>query len=136
MPLDYVPCFIEYLLPLVSIKDPIIRWKPSKTLSLMIRRTLKRTFFSFFANFWVTELKPFSRKVKQSVENYLNQSLVVRSFFENGFGGTLISKTNVLSVWKVHFAFFCKFFRDKVKTIFEESEAEHSKLFKSIFGHR
>ena len=31
---------------------------------------------------------------------------------------------------------FCKFLSDEVETVFWESETEHSKLFKSKFGHR
>ena len=98
--------------------------------------TYENAIFQFFANFWVTKLKPFSGKVRQSVQNYLNQNLVIRSFLENGFEGTLSSKTNVLSVWKMHFSVFCKFLSDKVETVFWESEAKHSKLFKSKFGHK
>ena len=92
--------------------------------------------FQFFANFWVTKLKPFSGKVRQSIQNYWNQNLIIGSFLENGFEATLSSKTNVLSVWKVHFSVFSKFLSDEVETIFWESEAKHSKLFKSKFGHR
>ena len=32
--------------------------------------------FPFFANFWVTKLKQLYEKVRQSVQNYLNQNLV------------------------------------------------------------
>ena len=104
--------------------------------------SLKRMFwafekgiFHFFANFWVTKLKPFSGEVRQSVQNYLNQNLVIRSFLENGFEVTLSSKTNVLSVWREHFSVFCRFVSDEVETIFWKSEAKRSKLFKSKFGH-
>ena len=63
----------------------------------------KRAFLSFFARFWVTKLKPFSEKARQSIPNYLNQNLVIGSFLENSFEGTVSSKTNVLSVWKGNF---------------------------------
>ena len=96
----------------------------------------EKNIFQFFANFWVRKLKPFSGKVRQSVQNYLNQNSVVGSLLENGFEATLSSKTNVLSVWSEHFSVFCKFLSDEVETIFWESEAKCSKLFKSIFGHR
>ena len=96
----------------------------------------EKSIFQFFASFWVTKLKPFSGKVRQSVQNYLNQNLVIGSFLENGFEATLSSKTNVLSVWKEHFSVFCKFLSDEVETIFWESEAKCSKLFRSKFGHR
>ena len=56
------------------------------------------TIFEFFANFWVTKLKPFSEKVKQSIQSCLNQNLAIGSFLENRFGGTLNSKTNLFSV--------------------------------------
>ena len=92
--------------------------------------------FQFFLNFWVRKLKPFSEEARQSVQNYLNQNLVIGSFLENGFEAILRSKTNVLTVWKRLFAVFWKFLSDEVKTIFWESERKRSKLFKSKFGHR
>ena len=82
------------------------------------------------------KLKLFAGKVGQSVKIYRNQNSVIRTFLENGFGSTLSSKTNVLSVWKKHFLVFCKFLSDEVETIFRESEAKLWKLFKSKFGHR
>ena len=90
----------------------------------------------FSANFRLTKLKPFPGKVKQSVQNYLNQNLVIRSFLENGFDATLSSKTNVLRVWKGHFSVLWKFFSDEVITIFWESEGKHQKLVESKFGQR
>ena len=98
----------------------------------------KKSIFQFFANFWlwVTQLKQFSGKVRQSVQTYLNQNLVIGIFLENRFGTTLSSKTNILSVSKGHFSVFCKFFSDEVETTFWESEAKRSKLFKSKLGHR
>ena len=87
----------------------------------------------FFADFWVTKLKPFSGKVTQSVQNYLNQNLVVRGFLQNGFESFLSSETNVLSIWKGHFSVLCKFLSDEVETVFWEREAKRSKLFKSKF---
>ena len=109
----------------------------------------EKSIFQFFANLWVTKSKPFSGKVRQSVQNYLNQNLVVRSFLENGFEATLSSKANVVSVWKGHFQFFenfwvtklkpfsgkarqcCKNFFDKV--YFVESILESA--FQSLFDH-
>ena len=91
--------------------------------------------FQFFANFWVMKLKPFSGKVRQSVQNYLNQNLVIRSSLEKNFGTTLRSKTNVVSVWKEHFSVFCKLLSGEVETIFWESHAKRPKQFKSKFGH-
>ena len=96
----------------------------------------EKSIFQFFANFWVTKLKPFSGKVRQSFQNYLNQNLVIGSFLENGFEATLSSKTNVLSVWKEHFSVVCKFFSGEVETVFREREANCSNLFKSKFWHK
>ena len=92
--------------------------------------------FQLFASYWVTKLKPFSGKVRQSVQNYFNQNLVIASFLENGFEATLSSKTNFLSIWKEHFSVLCKFLSGEVETIFWESEAKRLKLFQSKFGHR
>ena len=64
---------------------------------------LKRPFFYLFLDLSVKNLKPFFRKVRQSVQNYLIQNLVIGSFLEIGFEVTLSSNTNVLSVWKDHF---------------------------------
>ena len=96
----------------------------------------EKTIFQFLVIFWVTKLKPFSRKVKGSVQNYLNKNLGAGSFLENGFEATLSSKANVLSVWKKHFSMFCKFLSYDVEVIFRESEAKRSKLFKSKIGRR
>ena len=60
-------------------------------------------------------MKPFSEKVKQSVQNYWNQNLVIGRFLENGFEATLSSKTNVVSVWKDHFSVFANFLVRKLK---------------------
>ena len=90
----------------------------------------------FFANFWVMKLKSFSGKLRQNAQIYLIQNLGTITFLENGFGGILSSKTNVLNVWKGHFSVFCWFFSDEVEIILWEREAKRSKLFKSKFGHR
>ena len=95
----------------------------------------EKSIFQFFANFGVTKLKPFSGTVRQSLKNYLNQSLVIRGFLENGFQDTASSKTNVLSVWKGHFPVFRKFLSDEVENLFWEIRAKRLKLFKSKFGH-
>ena len=97
---------------------------------------LKKPIFQLLASFWVTKLKLFAGTVRQSVPDYLNQTLVIASFLENSFGATVSSKTNVLSIWKGYFSDFCKFLSDKFETIFWKSEANRSKLFKSKFGHR
>ena len=107
--------------------------QPSKTRMFW---AFEKGIFQFFANFWVMKLKPVSGKVKSRVQNYLKQNLVIGSFLESGFGATLSSKTNVLSVWKGHFSVFCKSLSDEVETSFSESEVKSSKLFKTKFGHR
>ena len=96
----------------------------------------EKSIFQSFPSFWVKKLKPFSSKVRQSVQTYLNQNLLIGSFLENGFGATLSSKTNILGVWKGHFSVFCKFLSYEVETIFRESEAKRLRLFKSKFGHK
>ena len=65
----------------------------------------------------MTKLKPFSEKVRQSVQNYLNQNLVKRRFLENGFQAPLRSKTNVLSVWKWYFLVFWKLLSQEVMKV-------------------
>ena len=92
--------------------------------------------FQFFANFWVTKLKPFSGKFRQSLQNNLYQNLVIGNFLENDFEAILSSKMSFVSVWKDHFLAFWKFLSDKVETIFWKSYAKRSKPFKSKFGHR
>ena len=101
-----------------------------------VLRVWKGHFIFFFPNFWVTKLQPFSGKLRQSVQNYLNQKIVIRSFLENGFEATFSSKTNIRSIWKGHFSVFLKFLSDEVETVFWENEAKHSKLSKSKFGYR
>ena len=88
--------------------------------------------FQFFCSFWVTKLKPFSGKVRQIVQNYLNQNLVIRSFLENGFKVILNSKTNVLSVWKRHFSAFLQIFDWWVETVFWERETVLWKVFAQV----
>ena len=89
----------------------------------------KGIFQGFFTNFLVTKLKPFSGKVRKSVQNCLNQNLVIGSFFKNGFEATLSWKTNVLSVWEEDFLVFCKFLSDKIETVFWENETMPRKRF-------
>ena len=74
--------------------------------------TFEKGIFQFFPNFWVTKLKPVSGKMRQSVQNYFNQNLVIRSLLGNGFQGTLSSKMNIASTWKEPFSVFCKLLND------------------------
>ena len=96
----------------------------------------KKSAFQFLANFLVTKLRPFSGKVRQRVKIYSNQSLGIRSFLENSFGATFSSKTNVLNAWKKRSSVSCQFLNHAVKSIFWESPANPSKLFKSKYGHK
>ena len=50
-----------------------------------------QSIFHFSPIFWVMKLKPYSAKVRQSVQNFLNQNLGIRNFLENGFEATLSS---------------------------------------------
>ena len=93
----------------------------------------EKSILQVFANLWWTKLKAFFAKVRQSVQNYLNEDLVTVNFLENGFETTFSSKANVLSIWKEHFSIFYKFLRDEVETIFWGNEANCSKLSKSKF---
>ena len=97
---------------------------------------LKRAFFSFFANCWVTKLKPFSGKVRQNVQDCLNPNLGIGSLLENGFERILASKTSFVGVWKGHFLVFWRFLSDEVETIFWEIKRKRSKLFQWKFGHK
>ena len=76
--------------------------------------------FQFFPKLWGTNLKPFSEKVKQSIQNCLNQNLVTGSFLENGFEATLNSKRTVVNVWKGHFSVLLHFWVTKLKLFSEK----------------
>ena len=67
---------------------------------------LEKSIFWFFANFSLKKLKPFSEKVRQSMQSHLNQSLVIGRFLQNGFEAILSSETSVVIVWKGHFSVF------------------------------
>ena len=97
----------------------------------------EKSIFEFFAYFWVTKLKPFSHKARESLQDRLKSKLLIGSFLENGFDITSRSKTNLLSVWKGHFSggFFI-FLIEEVEASFKEIEAKHQKLFNSKLGHR
>ena len=98
--------------------------------------TFEKAIFQFFASFWLMKLKPVSGKVKQSVQDCLNQNFVIASFLENSFDATWSSKANIMSVWKEQFTVFCRFLSGKFESNFWEREAKRSKLFKSKFGHK
>ena len=97
--------------------------------------TFQKSIFKFFANVWVTMLKPFSAKVRQSLQNLLSQNLVIGNLLEKCFEGILSSETNVLRVWKEHSSVSCRFLSHEVINAFCESEGNGSKLIKSKFGY-
>ena len=92
--------------------------------------------FSVFSNFSLKKLKPFLGEVRQRIQSYLNQSLVIGSFLENSFEAILSSKMSVVIVWKEQCSVLCKFLSDKVERISWESEARRWTLFISKFGHK
>ena len=77
------------------------------------------------ANFWVTKLKPFSGKVRQSLQDQLNSKLVIGSFLENGFEATLRKKTKCSEHLERKIYSFLQFLSDEVETIFWESKVKH-----------
>ena len=80
----------------------------------------EKSIFQIFGNFLVTKVKPFFGKVMQSVQDYLNQNLVIGSFLENDARATLTSKKNVPSIWTKHFSVFCEFLSDKIEAVLWE----------------
>ena len=79
--------------------------------------TLGKGILQFFAGFCATKLKPLLGKVKQSIQNYLNQNLIIRSSLQNGFEANLSSKRNLLSLWKGILQFFASFCVTQLKSL-------------------
>ena len=78
--------------------------------------TFEKGIFQVFANFWVMKLKPFSGKVRQSVQNYWNQNWVIGSFLENVFELTLNSKNECSErLGRSFFSFLSNFWVMKLK---------------------
>ena len=80
----------------------------------------EKSIFKVFGGFSLTKLKLFFRKARQSAQNYFNQTLGLRTFLKNGFGATLNSKTNVLSVLKYILQFFSSALEAKLKPFFRK----------------
>ena len=59
-------------------------------------QSISKGHFADFCKYLRDEVQQFSGKVRQSVENCLNQNLFIGSFLENGFEATFSSKTNVV----------------------------------------
>ena len=93
----------------------------------------EKIIFQYFMSFSLTKLKPFLEKVRQSVQSYLNQHLVIGRFLENDFGATLRSKTSVVSVWKAHCSVFWRFLSDKFGTILWEVRENVQDYLNPIF---
>ena len=77
----------------------------------------------------MAKLKPFSEIVRQNVQNYLNQNLVIRRFLENGFESIVTSKTNVFSVKEQTLFSFLQILSDEVEGVFWESKTMLRKVF-------
>ena len=88
--------------------------------------------FSFIQIFEWLSWNGFLRKWDK---DHLNQRLFIGSILENCFEATLLSKTNVLSVWKCHFSLFYTFLSSEVETVCWKSKAKWPKLLKPKFGH-
>ena len=94
----------------------------------------EKTIFEFFANLWMTMLKAFSGKVRQSVQNFLNQNLVTGSFLQNALKVSWAQKRTFWAFENTIFKCFATCWATKLKQfswkVRESSEAKRSKLFK------
>ena len=92
---------------------------------------MKRPFFSFLELFEWRSRNSFlgmsAKAVRENVQNYLNENLVIASFLESCFGASVIWKQNLLSVLNDNFLVFCKLLSDQNETIFRKNEAKRSK---------
>ena len=84
----------------------------------------------------MTNLKPFSGKARQSLQDHLNSKLFIGTFLENGFESTLRSKTNVLSIWKDKFLVFCNISVTRLKPFYGKVRKNIKKLLKWKSGIR
>ena len=98
--------------------------------------SISKEHFEVFCKYFNEAVETIFGKVSKSVQNCLNQNLVIRSLLRHGFEAVLSSKTNVFSLWKGHSSVFWKYFSDEVDSNFWESEAKRLKMLKSKFGHR
>ena len=86
--------------------------------------TIKNGIFHFFADFWVTKLKPFTGKARENVENCFNPNLVIWIQVEYS---ECLKKT---------FSNFLQISSLQVEAVFLKSKANLSKLFKFKVGRR
>ena len=100
--------------------------------AILSSKTFEKDIFNFFAHFWATKLKPFPGKVRQSVKDCLNESLIIENFWKTCYETTLRSKANVLSVLKWHFSIFCKFWKTKLKLFIGKATTVYYKTLKTV----
>ena len=100
--------------------------------AILSSKTFEKDIFNFFAHFWATKLKPFPGKVRQSVKDCLNESLIIENFWKTCYETTLRSKANVLSVLKWHFSIFCKFWKTKLKLFVGKATTVYYKALKTV----
>ena len=76
---------------------------------------LENSIFPIFECFWVTKLKPFSGKVRQSVQNYLKKNMVIGSFLKMVLKLSWAKKHIFWAFEKNIFQFFASFWETKLK---------------------
>ena len=125
-----------------NIKSKVCRWKRFRKVFWSYLKVENDCFegsnvifFTFFVKFQGTNLKPFSGEANQTLHGFILK-FARGSIFEIRFEATLNSKTNVLTVWKWMFKFFCTFFSGQVESVLGEIKAKHTKLCKFEEGHR
>ena len=96
--------------------------------------SISKGHFSVFWKFLHDEVETVFWESEEKHQKLFKSKFGIGSFLENGFEGSLSSRTDIVGVWELHFLVFCKFLIDEVKTIFWESEAKCWNLFKSKFG--
>ena len=88
--------------------------KPPSTQKRMFW-AFEKDILQFFGDFWVTKLKPFSGKVRQSVQNNSDQNLVIGSFLENDFEASWSLIPILCAFEKSIFQIFAYFWVTKLK---------------------
>ena len=96
----------------------------------------KRSIFQFFANFWVTKLKPFFWESEAKRSKLFKLKFDDRNLLKKCFWSYLELENECSERLKRAFSAFCKFLSDEVETVFWKREAKRSRLFKWKFGHK
>ena len=97
----------------------------------------EKSIFQLFACFWVTKLRPFSGKVRQSAKIYLNQNLGIRTLLENNFWTNVELKNECCEPLKRAFFSFLQLFERRSWNHFLGKWSNVLKnLFKSNLGIR